>query len=277
MLLLLSLVAIIIPSIIFGSDSKNDPSITDLNDIVTLQSLLDAIIDKMREPIKVNDIPNSSQSNMPQRTHQILLSSKDSELILQDESFWNAISLLFHSRIKSLSKNLINVTNTTHGQLKEISNNLNPLITEIDKKHSSSQTVSNHHSSTGIVMNQQIKKRTEDDHQFEKIFNGLYDHLPNPLIGIIGDYNQYHYDKTIIEFLRRIIHDLGVSEEERNSLDLYSSSFAFWLLERVKEKKEEFPPRHQLWYHDSRYMAYTGITYLSGPLISIEIEISKVH
>jgi hypothetical protein len=202
----------------------------------------------------MNDIPDSTLSKMPEKKYQIMISPKDSESILQDESFWNDISLLFHSRIKSLSRNLINVTNTTHGQLKEISNNLNPLITEIEKKLSPSQTVSNHHSSTGIVMNPQIEKRIEDDPQFGKIFNGLYDRLPDPLIGIIGDYVPYHYDKTITGFLKRIMRDLGVSEEERNSLDLYFPSFASWLLKRLKEKKEEIPPLHELWFDLDRFI-----------------------
>jgi hypothetical protein len=221
--------------------------------IPELQDLLNIVMKKLRtlKGKEKDDIPNINESSFPNELYQMISSLKD-ESILQDRSFWSDLSLLFHEWINYMIKR----NNLNDSEKPEILKNTKSLIIKINKKYPDSQPILDP-LSINTFISSTINDRFKDDLRFKEIFNYFYSaftKMPIDLIEIIGDYVLYHYDKTITGFLGLIMDDLGVSTIERNSLDLYSPFFASWLLKRIKEKKVEFPPRHQLWYDLDRFL-----------------------
>jgi hypothetical protein len=179
-----------------------------------------------------------------------MLSLSKMESTLQDESLWSNLSTFLHEWIRYMKKE----SNPTDiKKLKKASKSARSLIDKINREYPNSQSIPNH-LSINLSIDSTVRNRIRNDPQFQRIFNYFNDKMPDPLIEIIGGYNVYHYDKTIIEFLDRIMNDLGVSPEKRNNLDLYSSSFASWFLSKVKEKMDRFPIGHYFWYDLDRFL-----------------------
>jgi hypothetical protein len=139
-------------------------ALIDPSDAPTLQSLLNDIIAKMGKPIKREDIPRLGQFNLPQKVYQMILSSRDGELLFQDESLQSKISLFLEKWIESIHKKVDILI--TLDEFKAISDNLDRLIFSINEKYPQVRM-------SDIALNSSRKelKMILNSKRYSKIFN----------------------------------------------------------------------------------------------------------